>query len=165
MDADQEIPQCPLQSQHPATGVLWYEKPQSEEPKSSECGAEGDASPYLTKPYTEWGLVSRTHSELLRANQAVQSGLSEGPMADAFRKNDGLAPSGQSARGHDGRDEAKGYWGDVGYSNRKGALIGGPAHANNLSASTSGHRQTWCSFEGCSGEAGTCHTDRTEDIH
>jgi len=131
MDADQEIPQCPLQSQHPATGVLWHEKPQSEEPKSSECGAEGDASPYLTKPYTEWGLVSRTHSELLRANQAVQSGLSEGPMADAFRKNDGLAPSGQSAGRDDGGDEIERYWRYARDCHREGSTFRRAAYFDN----------------------------------
>lgn len=185
MNASQEIPRCPLQSQHPRTGILWAERINQEEPKSSESGAEGDAfewkyltdtaqwypfpeileHPHLTRPYTEWGLVSRTHFELLRANQEVQSRLSQRPMADPFRTDDGLAPSGQSAGRDDGRDQTERYWSYAWDRNREGPTFRRTAYSDHIPTATPSYRQTWCSFEGCPGEAGTCHTDRTEDIH
>ena len=142
-----------------------------EVPKSSESGAEGDASfsiiehPHPARAYTEWGLVSRTHYELLTANQKIQQGLSQRSLADTFWENDGLAPRGGPSRTDDDGNETKRYWSYAWDCNRKGSALRRTTYSDHIPTATSSHGQTWCSFEGCPGEAGTCHTDREEDIH
>lgn len=87
--------------------------------------------------YSERGLYSRTHSDILRANEEVQQGRFEVRMGQSIRESHQVFTRRGPAGNPDGRDQVKGLGCIPGYSHGKGLTIRGSAHTDHQPTSTS----------------------------
>ncbi len=106
MNASQEV-QRPLQ---PARGEVSEGDTGGFRVRYGDEGAGSQA-------YSERGLYSRTHADILRANEEVQQRGSEVRMGQSIGESNQVSTGGGSAGNPDGRDQIKRLGGLPGYCN------------------------------------------------